>query len=42
MVSMLDSGLSSPVSSSGWGLCVMFLGETLYSCTASLNPGLIR
>ena len=34
MVSVLDSGLSGPGSSPGWGhcvVCVAFLGQTLYS-----------
>ena len=41
MVSMLDSGVSSPGLSSGWGHCVLFLGKTctstLYSHSASLQ-----
>ena len=39
MVSALDSGSSGPGSSPGWGHCVVFLGKTLYSHSASLHPG---
>ena len=39
MVSVLDSGSSSPGSSPGQGHCVVFLGKTLYSHSASLHPG---
>ena len=39
MVSALDSGVSGPGSSPGWGQCVVFLGKTLYSRSASLHPG---
>ena len=39
MVSVLDSGVSSPGSSPGRGQCVVFLGKTLYSHSASLHPG---
>ena len=39
MVSALDSGASAPGSSPGWGHCVVFLGKTLYSHSASLHPG---
>ena len=39
MVSALDSGLGGPGSSPGRGHCVVFLGETLYSHSASLHPG---
>ena len=39
MVSVLDSGLSGPGSSPGWGHCVVFLGKILYSHSASLHPG---
>ena len=39
MVSALDSGASSPGSSPGRGHCVVFLGKTLYSHSASLYPG---
>ena len=38
-VSALDSGPSSPGSSPGRGHCVVFLGETLDSHSASLHPG---
>ena len=40
MVSALDSGLGGPGSSPGpLGHCVVFLGKTLYSHSASLHPG---
>ena len=39
VVSALDSGSSVPGSSPGRGHCVMFLGKTLYSHSASLHPG---
>ena len=39
MVSALDSGLSGPGLSPGQGHCVVFLGKTLYSHSASLHPG---
>ena len=39
MVSELDSGASGPGSSPGRGHCVVFLGKTLYSHSASLHPG---
>ena len=39
MVSALVSGLSGPGLSPGWGHCVVFLGKTLYSHSASLHPG---
>ena len=39
MVSALDSGSSGPGSSPGRGHCVVFLGKTLYSHSASLHPG---
>ena len=39
MVSALVSGASGPVSSRGWGHCVVFLGKTLYLHSASLYPG---
>ena len=39
MVSALDSGASGPSLSSGRGFCVVFLGKTLYSHSASLLPG---
>ena len=35
----LDSGSSGPGSRPGWGHCVVFLGKTLYSHSASLHPG---
>ena len=39
MVSALDSGSTGPGSSPGRGHCVVFLGKTLYSHSASLHPG---
>jgi len=39
MVSELDSGSSGPGSSPGWGHCVVFLGKTHDSHSASLHPG---
>ena len=39
MVSTLDSGSSGPGASPGRGHCVVFLGKTLYSNSASLHPG---
>ena len=39
MVIALDSGASGPGSSPGGGHCVVFLGKTLYSHSASLHPG---
>ena len=39
MVSALDSGASGLGSSPGQGQCVVFLGKTLYSHSASLHPG---
>ena len=39
MVSALNSGSGGPGSSPGWGHCVVFLGKTLYSHSASLHPG---
>ena len=39
MVSALDSELGGPGSSPGRGHCVVFLGKTLYSHSASLHPG---
>ena len=39
MVSALYSGLGGPGSSPGQGHCVVFLGKTLYSHSASLHPG---
>ena len=39
MVSAFDSGASGPGSSPGRGHCVVFLGKTLHSHSASLHPG---
>ena len=39
MVSALDSGVSGLGSSPGRGHCVVFLGKTLHSQGASLQPG---
>ena len=39
MVSALNSRASSPGSSPGRGHCVVFLGKTLNSHSASLHPG---
>ena len=39
MVSALDSGSNGSGSSLGQGHCVMSLGKTLYSHSASLHPG---
>ena len=39
MHSALDFGASGPGSSPGRGQCVVFLGKTLYSRSASLHPG---
>ena len=39
MVSVLDSGSSGPGSSPDQGHCDVFLGKTLYSHSASLQPG---
>ena len=39
MVSALDSRLSGLGSSPGQGHCVVFLGKTLNSHSASLHPG---
>jgi len=39
MVSALHSGLSGLGLSPGQGHCVVFLGKTLYSHSASLHPG---
>ena len=41
MASWLDYGASSPGSSPGRGHCVVFLGNTLYSHSASLHPGVL-
>ena len=39
MVSALDYGASAQGSSPGRRDCVVFLGKTLYSHSASLHPG---
>ena len=39
MVSVLNSRSGGPGLSPGWGHCVVFLGKTLYSHSASLHPG---
>ena len=39
MVSALDSGATGPGSSPDRGHCVVFLGKTLYSNSASLHLG---
>ena len=39
MVSVRVSGSSSPGSSPGRGHCVVFLGKTRHSHSASLRPG---
>ena len=39
VVSALVSGSSGPGSSPGRGHCIMFLGKTLFSHSASLHPG---
>ena len=39
LVRVLVSGSSGPGSSPGRGHCVVFLGKTLYSHSASLHPG---
>ena len=39
MVSALDSRSGDPGSSPGRSHCVVFLGKTLYSHSASLHPG---
>ena len=41
MVSALVPGASGPGSSPGRGHCVVFLGKTLYSHSASLHPGVL-
>ena len=38
MAGVLDSGASGPGVSPSWGHCVVFLGKTLYSHSASLLP----
>ena len=42
MVSALVSGSSGPGSSPGRGHCVVFLGKTLNSHSASLYPGVCK
>ena len=39
MISVLNSRSGGPGSSPGQGHCVVFLGKTLYSHSASLHPG---
>ena len=39
MVEVLDSGWSGPGLGPGQGHCVVFLGKTLNSHSASLHPG---
>ena len=39
MVSAVNLGVSGPGLSPGRGHCVVFLGKTLYSHSASLHPG---
>ena len=39
MVSALDYEASGPGSRPGRGHCLVFLGKTLYSHSASLHPG---
>ena len=39
MVGVIDSGVSGLGSSPSRGHCVVFLGKTLYSHSASLHPG---
>ena len=39
MVNEVNSGSSGQGSSPGWGHCVVFMGKTLYSHSASLHPG---
>ena len=39
IVSAPDSGANGRGSSSGWGHCVVILGRTLYSHSASRHPG---
>ena len=39
MVRVLDSGSSGPGSGPGQGHCVVFLGKTLNTHSASLHPG---
>jgi len=40
LLSALDPGASGPGSSPDRGHCVVFLGKTLYSHSASLHPGI--
>ena len=40
MVSVLNSGSSGPGLSPGRGHCIVFLGKTLYSHSASLHPSI--
>ena len=42
MVSALDSGLSGPRSSPGWGQCVVFLGKTLLSIQVYFRNGYLE
>ena len=42
MGSTLDSGASGPGSSPGRAHCIVFLGKTCYSHSASLHPGHLR
>ena len=39
MVGVLDSGSRGPGSSLAGSLCLVFLGKTLHSYSAFLNPG---
>ena len=39
MISALVHGSSVPGLSPGWGHCVVLLGKTIYSHSASPNPG---
>ena len=39
MLSALDSRSGGLGLSPGWGHCLVFLGKTLYSHSASLHPG---
>ena len=39
LVSMVDLGMSNPGLSPGQGHCVVLLGKTLCSHSASLHPG---
>ena len=39
LIDSVDSGSSGPGSGPGRGHCVVFLGKTLYSHSASLHPG---